>query len=173
VLTWYQLRKLAGGLRSSADSAAKGMMHPTTTADNKPTLALLLTRAHRAPFWIRSSALTPILTPVMVHLLSSLRLEYYWSVTLISRMGDLPARIVRVIQILDWSPTVNAVWFIPFSLGAIMHPLRSSGTLNVVRSAATIFPQSEVDGLCRGHHENGAHDPERCGPACSSSSTPA
>jgi hypothetical protein len=36
-----------------------------------------------------------------------------------------------VIQILDWSPTVNTVWFIPFSrepsLRAIMHALRSYG----------------------------------------------
>ena len=67
VLTWYQLRKLAGSLRSSADSAAKGVMEPTTAADNRPSPALLLIRAHRAPF--------RILTLLMVHLLSSLRLE--------------------------------------------------------------------------------------------------
>ena len=75
VLTWYQLRKLAGSLRSSADSAAKGVMEPTTAADNRPSPALLLIRAHRAPFRIRSSVLTHILTLLMMHLLSSLRLE--------------------------------------------------------------------------------------------------
>src|SRR6266446_4804078 len=48
VLTWYQLRKLAGSLRPSADPAAKGMMEPTTAADNRPSPALLLIRAHRA-----------------------------------------------------------------------------------------------------------------------------
>src|SRR5712671_6667519 len=75
VLTWYQLRKLAGSLRSPADSAAKVVMEPTTAADNRPSPALLLIHTHRAPFRIRSSALTHILTLLMVHLLSSLRLE--------------------------------------------------------------------------------------------------
>src|SRR6202040_1668646 len=75
VLTWYQLRKLAGSLRSAADSAAKGVMEPTTAADNRPSPALLLIRAHRALLRIRSSVLTHILTLLMLNLLSSLRLD--------------------------------------------------------------------------------------------------
>src|SRR5450755_2268440 len=66
VLTWYQLRKLAGSLRPSADSAAKAAMEPTTAADNRPSPALLLFRPHRAPVWIRSSVLTHILTLLII-----------------------------------------------------------------------------------------------------------
>ena len=53
----------------------EGVMEPTTAADNRPSPALLLIRAHRAPFRIRSSVLTHILTLFMMHPLSSLRLE--------------------------------------------------------------------------------------------------
>src|SRR5258708_18201730 len=46
-------------------------MKPTTATDNRPSPALLLIRAHRAPFRIRSSVLSHILTLLMVNLLSS------------------------------------------------------------------------------------------------------
>src|SRR6267154_6116093 len=94
VLTWYQLRKLAGSLRSPADSAAKAVMEPTTAADNRPRPALLLIRAHRAPFRIRSSVLKHILTLLMVHLLVISAVGTVWPVTLVLASGEKWLRAV-------------------------------------------------------------------------------
>jgi hypothetical protein len=35
------------------------------------------------------------------------------------------------------------------------------GPDDCLRCVAAVFPESEVDRTCRGHRENGAHDPEQ------------
>ena len=46
-----------------------------------------------------------------------------------------------------------------YKTAVLSGPLYAFGSASVRRAAAHHFPESEVDRTCRGHRENGAHDP--------------